>query len=106
MYLLPTPHRVRECAGLVSIPDAPEWNVDLLGHFDDAVFLALDKGDLIRTEYERKMGTESVLTRQQSLAVTRIVLATVIMLRFRLITERILINIHEVAGCQSKYRPG
>jgi hypothetical protein len=31
----------------------------LKGHFDKDVFLAMDTGDQIKTEYERKMGAES-----------------------------------------------
>jgi hypothetical protein len=34
-------------------------HLQLMRHFDDAVFLALDTGGQIRTEYERKMGAES-----------------------------------------------
>ncbi len=34
-------------------------HLQLMGHFHDAVFLALDIGNQIRTEYERKMGAES-----------------------------------------------
>jgi hypothetical protein len=34
-------------------------HLQLRGHFDDFVFLALDTGGQIRTEYERKMGADS-----------------------------------------------
>jgi hypothetical protein len=45
--------------GMSDIAQTPA-HLQLIGHFDDAVFLALDKGGQIRSEYERKMGTESV----------------------------------------------
>ena len=34
-------------------------HLQLMGHFDAAVFLVLDTGGQIRAEYERKMGAES-----------------------------------------------
>lgn len=34
-------------------------HLQLIVHFDDAVFLALDTGGQIRAEYERKMGADS-----------------------------------------------
>jgi hypothetical protein len=44
--------------GMSDIVRSPS-HVQLMGHFHAAVFLALDGGGQIRTEYERKMGAES-----------------------------------------------
>jgi hypothetical protein len=44
--------------GMSDITRSPA-HVQLMGHFHDDVFLALDTGGQIRVEYERKMGAES-----------------------------------------------
>ena len=42
--------------GMSDLDQTPA-HLQLMGHFDDAVFLALDNDGQIRAEYERKMGT-------------------------------------------------